>query len=102
MYFFTHLYVKLPLCLLYTAVRDYVEVLNNITDSFTSGIPMKQFLTETFLYFLKTGQYIFVWIFTFQWVRDFTLLPIIIPQTLGSILKETFVLETPQTFFLAF
>lgn len=85
-----------------SAVRDYVEVLNNITDSFTSGIPMKQFLTETFLYFLKTGQYIFVWIFTFQWVRDFTLLPIIIPQTLGSILKETFVLETPSNVFFSF
>lgn len=83
-----------------STVRDYVEILNNITDSFTHGVSFKEFFIETFFYFLKTGQYILIWIFTFQWVRDFTLLPITIPQTLSSIVKETFVLDNPsQTFF---
>ena len=85
-----------------SVVRDYVEVLNNITDSFTNGIPINEFITETIFYFLRTGQYLFIWVFTFQWLRDFTLLPIIVPQTLGSILKETFVLENPSNIFFSF
>lgn len=85
-----------------SSVRDYIELLNNITDSFVNGIPLKEFFTETFFYLLKTGQYLVIWFFTFQWIHDFTLLPIIIPQTLASILKETFVLETPSNVFFNF
>ncbi len=85
-----------------TAIRDYVEVLNNLSTSFTSGIPLKEVVVETLMYVLKTGQYFFIWLFTFQWFHDFTLLPILIPQNMASLLKETFILENPSKVFFGF
>jgi hypothetical protein len=85
-----------------TAIRDYVEVLNNLSTSFSGNIPIKDFLIETLIYFFKTCQYFFTWLFTFQWLRDFSLLPILIPQNMGSILKETFILENPKNVFFGF
>ena len=67
-----------------SAVRDYVEILNSIS----SNITVKDWLLETFFYVLKTLQYSFLYVISFQWIRDFTLLPIIVPQITKSILKE--------------
>ena len=81
-----------------SAVRDYVEILNSIS----SNITIKDWLLETFFYLLKTLQYSFLYIISFQWIRDFTLLPIIVPQITKSILKESFFLETPSNVFFDF
>jgi len=89
-----------------TVIRDYVEVLNNLNDSVLNSqssseglslplIPLTEFISETLKYSFKTFQYIFIYILTFQWVRDFTLLPIIIPQLSISIFRETFFLDNP-------
>ena len=58
-----------------TITRDYVEFLNNLSDAFSGGIPISEFLKESILYFLKTIQYVFIYIISFQWIRDFSLLP---------------------------
>jgi len=85
-----------------TIIRDYVEFLNNLSESFAGTIPIPELLKETSIYILKTFQYIFIYIITFQWIRDFTLLPINIPQINTSILQEKLFLENSSNTFFSF
>ena len=85
-----------------TIIRDYVETLNTISESLGQNITPTNFFYETVLYFLKTLQTVFLYIVTFQWIRDFTLLPLVLPQFSAAILKETFVLESPSKIFFEF
>ena len=85
-----------------TTIRDYVEVLNNISDTLGNNFTVNNFLSESFFYVLKTLQCWFLYLVTFQWIRDFTLLPIVLPQLSSAIFKETFFLETPSKVFFEF
>jgi len=85
-----------------TAIRDYVETLNNLSDSLGTNLTVGNFLSETSVYFLKTFQNIILYVVSFRWLRDFTLLPIVLPQISASIFKESFVLETPSNVFFNF
>jgi hypothetical protein len=85
-----------------SAVRDYVEILNNVSDSLGSDFSFANWLSETFVYILKTIQYFIVYILSFNWIRDFSLLPVVIPQISSSIFRETFFLETPSKVFFEF
>ena len=85
-----------------TITRDYIEFVNNLSDSFNGVIPISDFLKETSLYLIKTFQYIFIYIISFQWIRDFTLLPITIPQLSSALVKEKFFLESSTTLFFNF
>ena len=83
-----------------TIIRDYIEFLNHLSESLSDGVSVLVFLKETSIYFFKTIQYIFLYTISFQWLRDFTLLPITIPQISSSLIREHFVLEnTPISFF---
>jgi hypothetical protein len=84
-----------------SSLRDYVEFLNNFSASVGSD-NLSKIITESCFYFLKTLQYSVYYIFSFQWLRDFTLLPIIIPQNSQAIFKETFFTETPGKVFFEF
>jgi len=84
------------------AIRDYVEVLNNLSDSLTGVVPVTEFLSETLRYILKTSQSGLIYIISFQWIRDFTLLPILIPQISSSLYREIFFLESPANVFFSF
>lgn len=85
-----------------SSIRDYVEFLNNLSDSLGNDFTSNKFITETSLYFLKTLQYSVYYILSFQWLRDFTLLPITIPQISKAIFSETFFLENPEKVFFEF
>lgn len=85
-----------------TSIRDYVETLNTITDAFKNDLTITRFISETSVYFLKTLQATFFYIISFQWIRDFTLLPIVLPKISASVFKETFFLETPSQVFFEF
>lgn len=85
-----------------TTIRDYVEVLNTISDSFGSNFTINNFISESFLYFFKTLQYWLLYLVSLQWIRDFTLLPIVLPQLSSAIFKESFFLETPSKVFFEF
>ena len=87
---------------LVTAIRDYVEALNTISESLNQNFTISSFFSETSLYILKTFQNGLLYIVSFQWIRDFTLLPIVLPQLSAAIFKETFVLETPSKVFFDF
>lgn len=83
-------------------IRDYVEMLNQLSDSLSTDFTLKTFLVENFFYVLQTVKLTVVYILSFQWIRDFTLLPTIIPQISSSIFRETFFLETPSKIFFEF
>ena len=85
-----------------TTIRDYVEVLNTISDSIGSNFTITNVISESLIYLIKTVQYCFLYIFSFQWIRDFTLLPIVLPQLSSAIFKESFLLETPSKVFFEF
>jgi hypothetical protein len=78
------------------AVRDYIEFLNTLSESFGDQLSVPKVLSETFVYISKTFQYGFVYFFSFQWLRDFSLLPILIPQATKALFTEHFFLENPS------
>ena len=63
-----------------TSIRDYVETLNKISESLGQDWTLTSFVSETALYIIKTLKAGLVYIVSFQWIRDFTLLPIVLPQ----------------------
>ena len=85
-----------------TAIRDYVETLNTVTTTLGQDFTLTTFLSETGVYVLKTLQSALLYVVSFQWIRDFTLLPIVLPQLSTALFKETFVLETPAKVFFDF
>jgi len=85
-----------------SVVRDYVEILYNVSDSLGSDFSFANWLSETFVYIIKTLQYCIIYILSFHWIRDFSLLPVVIPQISSSIFRETFFLETPSKVFFEF
>lgn len=85
-----------------TSIRDYVETLNTLSQSVGTDLTINQFVSETLLYILKTIKTGLFYILSLQWLRDFTLLPIVLPTVSTSIVKETFFLETPSQVFFDF
>jgi hypothetical protein len=83
-------------------IRDYVELLNNLSDSLGSQLTSTKFITVSFFYFLETLKYSVYYIFSLQWLHDFTLLPITIPQNSQAIFSENLFLETPKKVFFEF
>ena len=84
------------------AIRDYVETLNTISETLGQNVTISSFISETLLFILKTIQSGFLYVVSFQWIRDFTLLPIVLPQFSSALFKETFFLETPSKVFFEF
>jgi hypothetical protein len=86
-----------------TALRDYVDVLNATTFSFSGNLTLQEFLTETFNYGLKTLWIAFIYLITGEWIRDLAFLPIKAPQVSSSVLKEGYVAAvTPFSNILTF
>ena len=85
-----------------SSIRDYVEFLNTLSDSLGNEFTFSKFITETCFYFLKTFQYCVYYVFSLQWLRDFTLLPVIIPQISHAIFSENLFLESPEKIFFEF
>lgn len=85
-----------------SSIRDYVDFLNTLSDSLGNQFTSSKFITETCFYFLKTLQYSVSYIFTFQWLRDFSLLPVAIPQLIEPIFSESLSLQSPAKIFFEF
>lgn len=85
-----------------TTIRDYVETLNSISDSLGQNFTLRNVIVETLFYVLTTFRSGFFYILSFQWIHDFTLLPIVLPQFSSALFRETFFLETPSKVFFEF
>src|SRR5947209_10640123 len=85
-----------------TAIRDYVELLNTLYDSTAGHINSQVLIQETILFLFTSIKYVFLYLITFQWFRDLSYLPILVPEIYSSLLKENFFLENPVSQFLSF
>lgn len=76
-------------------IRDYIELLNTVYNSFSNDINVPKICQESFIYLFQTIKFIVIYLLTFQWFRDVIYLPVLIPQISTAILKETFFLQSP-------
>lgn len=75
-----------------TAVRDYIDFLNDNLAALGQGMSTPQIVQQTALYVVESCKLALLYIVTLQWLRDFTYLPILIPKYTGLIYKEALVL----------
>ncbi len=78
-----------------TIIKDYVDVLNNLYDSLSTDITLKKVIFETFTYLFETFKICVFYLLSFQWLRDFVYLPLLVPKISNSIFKEDFFFENP-------
>lgn len=83
-------------------IRDYIEVVNTLSQNTGGLIQPFELLQETVIFLAKTLQFGLVYIFTFQWIRDFSLLPINIPQISISLFSENLFIDNPENSFFSF
>lgn len=83
-------------------IRDYIEVVNTLSQNTGGLIQPVELFQETVLFLAKTLQFGLVYILTFQWIRDFSLLPINIPQISISIFSENLFIDNPENSFFSF
>ena len=63
-----------------TAIKDYIDLLNNVYDSVSGDVTLQQLTQQTFLYIFSSIKFLAVYLLSFQWLRDLAYLPIIIPE----------------------
>ncbi len=85
-----------------TTIRDYAETLNSISDSLGQNFTVRSFILETIVYIFTTCRSCLFYILSFQWIHDFTLLPIVLPEFSSALFREKFFLETPSKVFFDF
>ena len=76
---------------LVNAIRDYTELLNNFSNSV--DFSLFQTIKFTLLYVLNSFGFLVFYIFSFQWLKDLSHLPVLLPTLNAKILNEYYVLE---------
>lgn len=84
------------------AIRDYIEMLNNVYDSLSGDINSQTIVKETFVYFFVSIKCILTYFFSFQWLRNISYFPILVPQLHFSVLNETYFLQNPVSTIFTF
>ena len=77
------------------AIRDYIEMLNNVYDSLSGDINSQTIIKETLVYLFVSIKCILTYFFSFQWLRNISYFPILVPQLHFSVLNETYFLQNP-------
>ncbi len=72
-----------------TSIKDFSDTLNHIHTVKASSLPILPFLQELFVWSIKTILSGVVYIFTFEWFRDFSYLPLVNCEHLSAT-GETF------------
>lgn len=84
------------------AIRDYIDVINNVYDSYVGNIHLFELLQQNFIYLVASIKFFIFYFLSFQWIQDLSSLPVVIPQIKLEILKEHFFLQNPQSNFFTF
>lgn len=84
------------------AIRDYIEMLNNVFDSLSGDINFQTIVKETLVYLFVSIKCILTYIFSFQWLRNVSYFPILVPQLHSSVLNETYFLHNPVSTIFTF
>lgn len=82
-----------------TIIKDYIDSLNNVYDSLSGDFTSQQLIQQTFLYLFSSIKVLIVYLISFEWLRDLTYLPILVPQISTTILKENYFLDSPLSNF---
>nr|YP_009105496.1 hypothetical chloroplast RF1 [Parietochloris pseudoalveolaris]AIT94123.1 hypothetical chloroplast RF1 [Parietochloris pseudoalveolaris] len=85
-----------------TTIKDYIDVLNNLYDSVSGNINLIQITQQTLFFIITNIKFLLIYLISFQWFRDLTYLPVLVPQITTSLLKETFFLDNPTSNFFSF
>ena len=64
-----------------TSIKDFSDTLNNLDTLKSSSLPILPFLQEIFVFSIKTVISGIVYIFTFEWFRDISYLPLLNPPS---------------------
>nr|WQA10925.1 Ycf1 [Streptosarcina sp. YL-2023a] len=84
------------------AIRDYLELLNNVYDSVSGDITLQNVVGQTFVYLFGSIKYVLYYFISFQWLRDICYLPVVAPRLWASLWRETFFLQVPTESFFTF
>ena len=84
------------------AIRDYIEMLNNVYDSLSGDINSQTIIKETLVYLFVSIKCILTYFFSFQWFRNISYFPILVPQLHLSVLNETYILQNPVSAIFTF
>jgi hypothetical protein len=74
---------------LVAAIRDYIDFINCNYDALPLEGGVSSLFVPTFKYIIESFKYGVLYLASFQWLRDFMYLPLIVPKVTLSILKET-------------
>jgi len=85
-----------------SAIKDSLELLNNVYDSVSGELTIFKLIQEIFVYVFGNLKNILYYFLSFQWIRDFSFLPVVIPQISSSILRENFFIENPSSNLFSF
>nr|YP_009367581.1 hypothetical chloroplast RF1 [Pseudocharacium americanum]YP_009367670.1 hypothetical chloroplast RF1 [Ignatius tetrasporus]ARK14618.1 hypothetical chloroplast RF1 [Pseudocharacium americanum]ARK14707.1 hypothetical chloroplast RF1 [Ignatius tetrasporus] len=67
--------------------------MNQFYESVSTGFTIQTCVYETLLYILNSLKFVFFYILSFQWLRDFSYLPILIPKINHAILSENYAFD---------
>jgi hypothetical protein len=76
---------------LVNSIRDYTELLNNFSDSV--DLNLFEISKFTILYLVNSIGFVLFYIFSFQWIKDISHLPVLLPNLNSKILNEYYVLD---------
>lgn len=74
-------------------IRDYTEFLNTFADSLTANNTFFELTKLTLLYVFNSIGYCIFYLLSFQWVKDISHLPVLLPTLNAKILNESYVLD---------
>nr|ASN77453.1 Hypothetical protein Ycf1 [Pedinophyceae sp. YPF-701] len=81
-----------------TFIRDYLESLNTLSWNFSNLAEVKILLISTFTYLAQCIKLSFIFIFSFQWLRDLVYLPLVLPTFLKEIISGNYILNDEFNF----
>ena len=74
---------------LVAAIRDYIDFINSNYDALPLEGGLPSLFVPTLKYIAESFKYSALYLASFQWLRDFIYLPLIVPNLTLSILRET-------------
>jgi hypothetical protein len=74
---------------LVAAIRDYIDFINSNYDALPLEGGLPSLFVPTLKYITESFKYSILYLASFQWLRDFIYLPLVVPNLSLSILRET-------------
>ncbi len=70
-----------------TVIKDYIDLLNNTYSSISNDLTFQELFPQTFFYLFSTLNFLLIYVFSFQWIKDLIYLLVLVPQISSTILN---------------